>query len=63
MAASPVVIKVYPPDSLIQDCTVGEYDRTTNGGLAKGLMAYERALVACNADKEALRAWSTDEGL
>lgn len=55
-------IRELPPAELLEPCLAPTYDKSTNLGLAKGLVAYHGALSLCNDDKEALRKWATDHG-
>lgn len=51
-------LPIAPPSELLQDCPITDYPVRTNSDLAR--LARDRAddTARCNADKEALRAWS-----
>lgn len=57
---APVVVKLYPPSELTQDCLHPTYAVRTNRDLADGIIAYQDALVKCNIDKASLRAWAQE---
>jgi hypothetical protein len=46
---------VAPPAHLLVDTPHPEVDSRTNGGLARAIHAYRKALTAANSDKAALR--------
>lgn len=45
------------PATLLADCPGYDGPLVTNGDLAAAYQGSKQALVACNADKEALREW------
>lgn len=55
--ASKPPIPVIPVEAL-QDCPEPLIDKTTNGGLAKGVTDLRLALRQCNNDKLILREWA-----
>lgn len=54
-ASAPPALPSGPPVHLLLDTPHPVIDTTTNGGLARGILAYRRALSAANDDKAALR--------
>lgn len=50
-----------PPGHLLADCPAPALSVATNGQMAATLNAYRWALAACNDDKAALRAWTSDD--
>lgn len=60
-ATTPQVIKSLPPVELLQDCATSEVDKTTNGGLAQGILDLRKDIKVCNNDKAALRDWAEKE--
>ena len=46
------------PYEALQDCPEPVVDKTTNGGLAKGVTDLRLALRLCNKDKLILREWA-----
>jgi hypothetical protein len=50
-----------PPHELLLDCPIPNGPIPTNGDLARRDAARKAALVACNADKAALREWAKDK--
>lgn len=57
----PLVVKLYPPPDLLQDCPAPSYTMVLTGDLAKAILLERDALVNCNIDKASLRAWSVKE--
>ena len=55
---APSLAPALPPVDLMQDCPAPVIDKTTNGGLARGVQALKGALKDCNLDKKALREWA-----
>ena len=61
--STPSVIKEYVyvhddlPSTLLADCHGYDGPLVNNGDLANAYLAERQGLVACNADKEALREW------
>jgi hypothetical protein len=55
LTACAAQVRTLPP--YLEDCLHPVVDTSTNGGLARGLLAYRRALRVCNDDKAALREW------
>lgn len=50
------VVYVGLPTSLLKDCTRVDLGAlSTNGDMAKALLAQDESLASCNADKEAIR--------
>lgn len=49
---------IAPPPELLQDCDIPTAQVRTNKDLAELANARKAALLRCNADKEALRAWA-----
>jgi hypothetical protein len=47
------------PYEALADCPAPLVDKTTNGGLAKGVADLRLALKLCNNDKAILREWAT----
>lgn len=57
-AMQPTIQWARPPDELLADCPIPMDPIATNGDLARRDAARKAALLACNADKAALRAWA-----
>lgn len=58
-AIQPTIAWAPPPQELLLDCPIPMYPIPTNGDLARRDAARKAALVACNADKAALREWAS----
>lgn len=50
------------PVELVQDCPIPARKGNTNGDLVQHNQALRTALVSCNDDKAAIRAWNEDGG-
>ena len=59
-AMQPTIAWAPPPNELLADCPIPMDPIPTNGDLARRDAARKAALVACNADKAALREWAKD---
>ncbi len=51
------VVTVEPPADLLQDTQVAQWTPKTNGQLIKWAMERDKALMQCNADKQAVREY------
>jgi hypothetical protein len=60
-STTPSIQWAYPPAELMADCSIPMTPIPTNGDLARRDAARKAALVACNADKAALREWASQE--
>lgn len=50
-----------PPAQLLQECEAPSPIVTTNGDLARYILALKQALNLCNDDKAALREWAQEK--
>lgn len=54
----PQIVRVMPPDALMQATPVPAWNGTTNGDLLGHTLDLRQAVDACNADKAGLREWA-----
>jgi len=54
----PEVVRLTPPEPLLQDCPQPQWGGETLGDLIDYIKALQAALVACNVDKQHLRDWA-----
>ena len=52
------IVRERPSPELTRHTPEPKVDVSTNGGMAKGLMAYRASLERCNIDKANLRDWA-----
>lgn len=54
-------VRELPPVDLLAHCQGPLEEVSTNGGLARTIVAYRKVLALCNIDKESLREWANKE--
>lgn len=60
-STKPVVYKrELPPQELLAECPYVREELTTNGGLARTILAYRASISTCNTDKASLREWAAE---
>lgn len=57
-STGPKWVRELPPQELLVDCPVVTEELATNGGLARTILAYRKAISTCNTDKASLREWA-----
>lgn len=53
-------VRELPPQELLADCQPVVEEITTNGGLARTILAYRASISTCNTDKQSLREWAKE---
>lgn len=57
-STGPKWVRELPPQELLADCPNVAEELATNGGLARTVLAYRKAISTCNTDKASLREWA-----
>jgi len=53
-------VRELPPQELLAACPLVLEELTTNGGLARTILAYRASIGTCNIDKQSLREWAKE---